>query len=78
MAGARSVTCTAIISSISLSHTVRDEIIAAGQAQPHHVLPDTGWVSFHIRQESDVDQAIALLRRSYEIAMAQHGNRGPD
>ena len=57
---------------------VRDEIIAAGQAQPHHVLPDTGWVSFHIRQESDVDQAIALLRRSYEIAIAQHGNRGPD
>jgi hypothetical protein len=25
---------------------VRDEIVADGRAQPHHVLPETGWVSF--------------------------------
>ena len=47
---------------------VRDEIVAAGRAQPHHILPETGWVSFYLRQESDVEQAIALLRESYEIA----------
>ena len=50
---------------------VRDEIVAAGRAQPHHVLPQTGWVSFYLRQESDVEQAIALLRESYEIAIKQ-------
>ena len=50
---------------------VRDEIVAAGRAQPHHVLPETGWVSFYLRQESDVEQAIALLKKSYEIAMKQ-------
>jgi hypothetical protein len=50
---------------------VRDEIVAAGRAQPHHILPETGWVSFHLRQESDVEQAIALLEESYEIAMKQ-------
>ena len=50
---------------------VRDEIIAAGRARPHHVLPETGWVSFHLRQESDVEHAIALLRESYEIAIKQ-------
>ena len=50
---------------------VRDEIVAAGRAQPHHILPETGWVSFHLRQESDVEQAIALLRESYEIAIKQ-------
>ena len=50
---------------------VRDEIVAAGRAQPHHILPETGWVSFYLRQESDVERAIALLRESYEIAVKQ-------
>src|SRR5215216_21350 len=50
---------------------VRDEIVSAGHAQPHHILPETGWVSFYLRQESDVEQATALLRESYEIAIKQ-------
>jgi hypothetical protein len=50
---------------------VRDEIVAAGRAQPHHVLPETGWVSFYLRQEPDVEQAIVLLKQSYEIASKQ-------
>jgi hypothetical protein len=50
---------------------VRDEIVAAGRAQPHHVLPETGWVSFYLRQQSDVEHAIALLKQSYEIASKQ-------
>ena len=50
---------------------VRDEIVAAGRAGPHHILPETGWVSFYLRQETDVEQAIALLRESYEIARKQ-------
>jgi hypothetical protein len=50
---------------------VRDEIVAAGEAQPHHVLPETGWVSFYIEAEDDIRKAIDLLKRSYEIAMKQ-------
>lgn len=50
---------------------VRDVVIAAGRAQPHHILPETGWVSFYLRQESDVEQAIALLKESYQIASKQ-------
>jgi hypothetical protein len=50
---------------------VREEMVAAGRAQPHHILPGTGWVSFYLRQEPDVEQAIALLRESYEIAIKQ-------
>lgn len=40
------------------------------RAQPHHILPETGWVSFYLRQD-DVEQAIALLHESYEIAQRQ-------
>lgn len=50
---------------------VRDELIAARRAQPHHVLPESGWVSFYIRESDDVAQAIALLRQSYDLAMRQ-------
>lgn len=50
---------------------IRDEIVAAGRAEPHHVLPDSGWVSFYIRQPADVEGAIELLRQSYEIALNQ-------
>lgn len=55
---------------------VRDEIVNAGLAKPHHILPDTGWVSFYLREEGDVQKAIALLRRSYEIAIKQKQPRG--
>ncbi|HLO33679.1 MAG TPA: luciferase family protein [Anaerolineales bacterium] len=50
---------------------VRDEIVNANLAEPHHILPDTGWISFYLRREEDVQAAIALLRRSYEIAWRQ-------
>lgn len=50
---------------------VRDEIVAAGEASPHHILPETGWVSFYLREEGDIERALALLRRSYEIALKQ-------
>jgi hypothetical protein len=50
---------------------IRDEIVAAGLAQPHHILPDTGWVSFYLRAAGDVERALALLKRSYELALKQ-------
>ena len=50
---------------------VRDELVAGGLARPHHVLPESGWVSFPIATEPDVDAAIALLRRSRDLVAAQ-------
>jgi hypothetical protein len=50
---------------------VRDEIVAAGEAQPHHILPETGWVSFYLKDDGDVEKAIILLKRSYDITLKQ-------
>ena len=50
---------------------VRDEVVAAGRAEPHHILPESGWVSFYLRQADDVPQAITLLRQSFELALKQ-------
>ena len=60
-----------VLVDIPFPKKVRDEIVAAGLAKPHHILPKTGWVSFYIREEKDVAQAIDLLRRSYDIALKQ-------
>lgn len=54
---------------------IRDAIVAAGRAEPHHLLRDSGWVSFYLRKPADVDAAQELLRESYEIAARQRVKR---
>ena len=54
---------------------LRDELVSSGQAQPHHVQPESGWVTFYLRQPQDVEHAIALLRKSYELARQQRQKR---
>jgi len=50
---------------------VRDEKVASGQARPHHIQPDSGWVSCFLRHPEDVGTATQLLRRSYDLATRQ-------
>lgn len=45
---------------------VRQELVAAGQAEPHHILPETGWVTFYIHGTEDVPAMLALFRRNYD------------
>ena len=47
---------------------VRNEIVGARLAEPHHILPDSGWVSVFLRAEEDVERAIRLLERSLQLA----------
>jgi hypothetical protein len=50
---------------------VRQELVATGRALPHHVLPDTGWVSYYIHEIKDVPGAIELFRLNYERLVAR-------
>ena len=61
--------------------TVRDMLVETGRAQPHHVLPHTGWVSKQIRDDDDVRDVIELFRLSYErarVARRVRESRGSD
>lgn len=49
---------------------IHDEIIAAGAAEPHHILPSSGWVSLFLKTEDDVERSIKLLERSFDVAAA--------
>ena len=53
---------------IPFPRAVRDEIVEARQAEPHHIIPDSGWVSVFLRASDDVDRAIQLLERSFQLA----------
>ena len=59
------------LADIPFPKKVRDALVSAGEADPHHILPETGWVSFYLREDRDVERAVALFRRSYEIALGQ-------
>ncbi len=54
---------------------VRDELVAAGRAEPHHVLPGSGWVTARLREPEDVNRVIDLFRMSYERATSSRARR---
>lgn len=45
---------------------IRNQLVEEGRALPHHVLPDSGWISRWIEDASDVDDVIALFRLNYD------------
>jgi Luciferase len=48
---------------------VRDELVAAGRAKPHHILPSSGWVTVPMRTPSEGATVIDLFRLNYDRAV---------
>jgi hypothetical protein len=46
--------------------TIRNELVKDGRALPHHVLPNSGWVTFLINEEADISSLINLFHMRYE------------
>ncbi|GAB4536956.1 MAG: DUF5519 family protein [Pleurocapsa sp.] len=51
---------------IPFSARLRRELIATKKASPHHLYPNSGWISFYIHGAEDVPDAISLLRLNYD------------
>ena len=64
-----------VLLDVPFPRAVRDELVNAGLADRHHILPDSGWISFRIRKAGDAEAAVALLRRSYDLVVAQLARR---
>lgn len=60
---------------VPLPRGLRDEVVETGAAAPHHTLPDSGWVTVPLDVEEDEGRAVELLRRAYELALAQRARR---
>ena len=54
---------------------VRDRLVSSGRARPHHVLPESGWVSFAIQSDESVAEALELLRLSYDLRIGREAER---
>lgn len=46
---------------VRLKRSLARQLIAKERVQPHHVFPDSGWVSFQLETAADVPFALALL-----------------
>ena len=46
---------------------IRNELVSSGRVSPHHVSPQSGWVSYWINNgEKDVPAVVELFRMRYE------------
>ena len=45
---------------------VRNDLVESGRAEPHHVFPDSGWVTYRMHDGDDVARVVALFRLNYE------------
>ena len=50
---------------IPFPRSVRDALLAEGLAEEHRWVPNSGWITFHIRSEEDLKHALWLMRLSY-------------
>jgi hypothetical protein len=51
---------------------VRNKLINSGYVSPHHVLPQSGWVSYWIKGEKDIPFVIRLFKMRYDSLKPKH------
>ena len=50
---------------IAFPRAVRNALLASGLAEQHHRVPNSGWITFQIRNEEDLSHTLWLMRLSY-------------
>ena len=54
------------LADLPMPRRLHDELIASGRAQPHHILPETGWISVWIEGQDDIASVIELFRLQFD------------
>lgn len=50
---------------IPMPRAIHNALLSEGLAEEHHWVPDSGWITFRIKCERDLKQALWLARLSY-------------
>jgi len=50
---------------IPFPRSIRDALLDQGLAEEHHWVPNSGWITFHVRSEADLKHALWLMGLSY-------------
>jgi len=51
---------------LPFSMRVRAELVAAGRASLHHILPETGWVTYYLHGADSIPAVVDLFRLNYD------------
>lgn len=50
---------------IPFPRALHDALLARGLAEEHRWVPDSGWITFRVRSQADLERALWLMRLSY-------------
>ncbi len=50
---------------IPFPRSIRDALLTEGLAEEHHWVPNSGWTTFRVRSDKDIQHATWLMRLSY-------------
>jgi hypothetical protein len=54
------------LADLPFPNETRKELVASGRALPHHIYPESGWVSYWIRNSDDIPAVLELFEIQYE------------
>jgi hypothetical protein len=60
------------LADIPFSRRTRSALVAEKEAEKHHVLPQSGWISYWMSNKEDARQAQRLFRLSYALKRYRH------
>lgn len=60
---------------IPFPRRLRDQLVAEGRTDPHHIHPDSGWTTKRIHTDADADAVVELLRLNYDRVVSRAGAR---
>lgn len=61
---------------IPFNRRLRDQLIAEGRAEPHHLLKDTGWISFYLRRDDQSQAAVRTVLWLFRLSYLFNVGRG--
>lgn len=50
---------------IPFTRAIHDALLQEGLSEKHHWVPNSGWITFRVRNERDFEHALWLMRLSY-------------
>ena len=63
-----------LFADLPLPRSLRDELVSSGRVKPHHVVPNSNWVTVPMRSSPEAENVITLLRGNYERAIDTSGD----
>jgi Family of unknown function (DUF5519) len=63
---------------IPFPRPIRDALLDEGLAGEHRWVPNSGWITFRVRTEQDLEHALWLLRLSYVRYALKAGDSSPN